>query len=164
MMSRGRLKILYDPQQYSRRNCIVIHGFLKSTMKLRTLTIRSQFGHNSVIAERHLNLKINREAIDRSHRLRSRSDSTGKPRCRPVMVKFVDYNTRSSFYRLRPKFKGANMFLHESLTQECLRWLNTARHHQSVETVWTQNGRIEIRKKDGTRVVVGCADDPGKLR
>ena len=65
---------------------------------------------------------------------------------------------------LHSKFKGSGIFVHENLTQERQRWFNMAKQNPSVERVWTQDGRIEVRRKDGSRVVIGKGSDLGKLR
>ena len=144
--------------QYSRRNCLIVHGLKESSQPENT--------DKRVIeaANHHLGLTITPESIDRSHRIGSRLDKFGNPRVRPLIVKFVDYNTRANFYRLRSKFKGSNIFVQESLTRERQGWLHTAKNHPQTEKIWTQDGRVEIRQKDGNRFVIGCRDDLKKLK
>ena len=71
--------------------------------------------------------------------------------------------TRAEFYRLRSKFKGSGIFVHENLTQERQRWFNKARQHSATERVWTQDGRIEIRQQNGARIVVSSSEDLDRL-
>ena len=153
---------LEQQEQYSRRNCLIVHGI----PEVATTSHQPENTDNKVIevAQQYLDLVIPKESIDRTHRIGSRLDKSGNPRTRPIIMKFSNYNVRSSLYHLRSKFKGANIYVHESLTQERQRWLNIARHHPSVDRTWTQDGRIEIRRKDGDRVVIGCVEDLARLK
>ena len=72
-------------------------------------------------------------------------------------------NTRAEFYRFRSKFKGSGIFEHENLTQERQRWFNKARQHSATERVWTQDGCIEIRQKNGARIVMSSSEDLDRL-
>ena len=98
--------------QYSRRNCFIVHGLKESTQPENTDKRLIE------AASHHLGMTIAPESIHRSHRIGSRLDKSDNPRVRPLIVKFVDYNTRANFYRLRSKFKGSNIFVQESLTKE----------------------------------------------
>ena len=53
----------------------------------------------------HMNRKIKPEDIDRSHRLGNPKQSI-KAKPRPIIVKFVRYNTRNTIYRNKKVLKG----------------------------------------------------------
>ena len=111
---------LSEQEQYSRRNCLIVHGIPETPQPENTDQKITE------AAKQHLGIELRPEALDRSHRIGPRLDKTGKPRARPLVVKFVDYNSRAAFYRLRAKFKGSNIYVHESLTQERQGWLTMA--------------------------------------
>ena len=84
-------------QQYSSRNCLSIHGIDEVEGEdTDELSIK--------IIEEHMNQKIKPEDIDRSHRLGNPRKSI-KAKLRPIIVKFVRYNTRNSIYRNEKLFK-----------------------------------------------------------
>jgi len=68
-------------EQYSHRNCLVIHGIkednYKSTDELALNFFKEQ-----------LNVNLNQSEIDRSHRLPSIADP------KPIIVKLTRYNTK----------------------------------------------------------------------
>ena len=164
----GREKSAILPDNLNNRssinavNCLIVHGIPEGSSS----GDQPENTDNTVIevAQRHLGLEVPKESIDRSHRIRPRLNRSGNQRVRPIMVKFANYNIRSSFYHLRSKFKELASMCMNSLTQERQRWLNTARRHPSVDRTWTHDGRIEIRKKDGGRVVIGCDGDLSKSK
>ena len=57
------------------------------------------------VIKEHMNRKIKPEDIDRSHRLGNPKQSI-KAKPRPIMVKFVRYNTRNTIYRNKKVLKG----------------------------------------------------------
>ena len=62
-----------------------------------------------------MNQKIKPEGIDRSQRLGNPKKSiTAKPR--PIIVKYVTYNTRNIIYRNKKVVKGKGISVTESLT------------------------------------------------
>ena len=76
-------------EQYSRRNCLLIHGLPKSknenTDELAIDTIKEKMGE-----------EIEKDKIDRSHRLGAPKNS-GKSRT--IIIKFVRYNTRGRIFK-----------------------------------------------------------------
>ena len=76
-------------EQYSRRNCLLIHGLPESknenTDELVIDTIKEKMGE-----------EIEKDEIDRSHRLGAPKNN-GKSR--PIIIKFVRYNTRCRTFK-----------------------------------------------------------------
>ena len=77
-------------EQYSRRNCILIHG-LKEEMDESTddrvlKLFREELNEDVLLAD-----------LDRTHRIGKKSDSSSKPR--PVIVKFARYNIREKVFK-----------------------------------------------------------------
>ena len=89
---------LVDKQeQYSRRNCFLIHGIVEETAK-------DTDGKIINTLQQSMDETIKPEDIDRSHRLgKPKSSKNAKPR--PVTVKFTRYNTRNRIYRIRKSSK-----------------------------------------------------------
>ena len=67
------------------------------------------------VIEEHINKRIKPEDIDRSHRLGNpKIYVNAKPR--PIIVKYVRYNTRNIIYRNNKVLKGKGMHVTEILT------------------------------------------------
>ena len=77
-------------EQYSRRNCILIHGSkeeMDESTDDRVLKLfREELNEDVLLAD-----------LDRTHRIGKKSDSSSKPR--PVIVKFARYNIREKVFK-----------------------------------------------------------------
>ena len=80
-----------EADQYSRRNCVVLHG-IPAEGGEDTDKIATDFFNE------HLNIKINKFDIDRSHRLPSSK--------KPLIMKFVRHNIKSKVYAARKNLKN----------------------------------------------------------
>ena len=123
-------------EQYSRRNCLLIHGLPESknenTDELVIDTIKEKMGE-----------EIEKDEIDTSHRLGT-PNNNGKSR--PIIIKFVRYNTR---YRIfKNKKKGKSISVTESLTKKRKEALKKAREDHGFENVWSSEGKIKRRKQN----------------
>ena len=82
-------------EQYSRRNCLLIHGLPESknenTDELLIDTIKEKMGE-----------EIKKDEIDRSHRLRT-TKNNGKNR--PIIITFARYNTRYRIFKNKKKLR-----------------------------------------------------------
>ena len=81
-------------EQYSRRNCILIHG-LKEEMDESTddrvlKLFREELNEDVLLAD-----------LDRTHRIGKKRDWSSKP-C-PVIVKFARYNIREKVFKSKKK-------------------------------------------------------------
>jgi hypothetical protein len=72
----------------------------------------------NVLSEK-LGVHVGKAHLDRSHRFGRRNPLSGtRPKPRPVIAKFVSYNTRSDVFRKKRKLKGTGMGITESLTKQ----------------------------------------------
>lgn len=127
-------------EQYSRRNCLLLHGVPESDKEDTDALFRS------TVAE-HLGTDVKVRDIDRTHRLGpKRADGSS----RPIIAKFARYNVRASVFREKRKFKGTKFLLTESLTKTRVAILNAARDKHGKTNVWTSDGEILVSKDKKT--------------
>ena len=147
-------------EQYSRRNCLVVHGAAEKPGENTNAIICD-------IAKEKFKQDIVMTDIDRSHRIgqRGKSDRNGRPKTRPIIVKFSRYDQRALFYARRKELKGTNIYVHENLTGERQGWLNEARKSYPAPTnkVWSQDGKIKIRTQNNRLLTIVCKADLKKL-
>ena len=62
----------------------------------------------------NLDIELDKEDLDRRHRVGKSNRSDGKPR--PIIIKFARYNVRRDVYSNQRKLKGKNLLIIESLT------------------------------------------------
>ena len=133
-------------EQYSRRNCILIHG-LKEEMDESTddrvlKLFREELNEDVLLAD-----------LDRTHRIGKKSDSSSKPR--PVIVKFARCNIREKVFKSKKKLKGKNISITESLTRYRMSVLNEAREKYGFKNAWTYDGRILYKdNNDGQKIKI----------
>ena len=95
-------------EQYSRRNCLLIHGLPESKNESTDLLAMEAI-------ETQMNIKITDNDIDRTHRIR-KPKNNGKPR--PVIIKFVRYNDRKKIFSSKILLKYSGVLITESF--ECI--------------------------------------------
>lgn len=142
-----QLEDKYDElEQYSRRNCIVLHRVPESPSECpRREAIR--------LFQEEMGVTVQIDSIDRAHRLRSQKTtpeavSRGN---RPLIVKFTSYAIRDSVFKNKKKLKGKNYSITESLTQKRLKLLKQAAETHGKRNVWTMDGKIVILGSDGKK-------------
>ena len=133
-----------DLEQYSRINCLLIHGE-PEVVGEKTDDLFLNF------AKDKLGLTLDPSDISRSHRLGApRKDK--KPR--PIIVKFCRYNIRSTVFFNKSKLKGSNRMVTESLTRIRVFFLKQAIGKHGAKNVWTMNGEIFFKRgKDKIRYI-----------
>ena len=99
-------------EQYSRRNCIIIHG-LEQKQNEDTDQLAINFFKN------RLKVNVDHRDLDRTHRLPSAN--------KPLIVKFARHNIKEKVYTDKTNLRGTKMLVTESLTRVRLRM------HQKVE-------------------------------
>ena len=136
---KGRVEILEkesdDQEQYSRRNCILVHGLEENKDEI-TDDLVASFIKNKM----DIDLSVN--DIDRSHRI-------GKPsprKIRPIIIKFVRYNDRRKVFSNKKKLKESGISIKESLTAGSLGELSKARNKHGFKNVWTIDGKILFKE------------------
>lgn len=131
-------------EQYSRRNCILIHGIPESPNEDTDTKVIDTI-------KEHLDISITEEDIDRSHRLGKRS--TNQQKSRPIIVKLVRYNTRRKIFYNKKKLKGKKLSITESLTKKRMEYLKKAQDEKEFRNVWSSDGRI-MYKNDNNEATV----------
>ena len=120
-------------EQYSRWNCILIHGIAENKEENTDQQAIDFINDN-------LDIKVNEIDIDRSHRI-GRYDKT-KKKARPIIVKFARYNVTGRVFHEKRKLKGTGKTITESLTTKRMGQLNDARKKDGFNNVWSYNGKI----------------------
>lgn len=134
----------FDSQeQYSRRNCLLVHGIEEkegeSTDKIIIDTVADK-----------MNLAITSEDLDRSHRIGKKKE--GK-KSRPIIVKFSRYNVRQKVFSNKKLLKGSDISITESLTATRMAKLKEARDKKGFKSVWTFDGKILFKDEENKTVV-----------
>ena len=131
-------------EQYSRRNCLLLHGVAEnkneSTDDVVMKTTHEKMGE-----------EIRGTDIDRTHRI-GKAKSDGKSR--PIIIKFVRYNTRNKVFRKKKQLKGSGVSITESLTARKISQLKKAREEHEFKNVWSVDGRIMYLDKNDNKVKV----------
>ena len=136
-------KQLDKQEQYSRRNCILIHGIPENkgedTDKEILKVINDDIDENVSITD-----------IDRSHRIGMFIQGNRNPR--PVIVKFARYHVRRKVFSNKKNLKGKPVSITESLTAKRMEILKKARDEKGFKNVWTYDGSIMYKDVDEDKV------------
>ena len=117
-------------EQYSQHNCRLVHVIVEETVEDTDEKIINTL-------QQSMDEIIKSEDIDRSHRLdKPKSSKNAKPR--PIIVKFVRYNTCNRIYRNKKNLKGTGISLTESLTAKRINMLEKAKEEHTFINVWSQ--------------------------
>ena len=131
-------------EQYSRRNCLLLHGVAEnnneSTDDDIMKTIREKMGEEI----RHID-------IDRTHRI-GKAKSDGKSRL--IIIKFARYNTCNKVFRKKKQLKGSGVSITENLIARRISQLKKAREEHEFKNVWSADGRIICLDKNDNKVKV----------
>ena len=131
-------------EQYSRRKCLLVQGIMDEAVEHTDKKIINTL-------QQSMNETIKPEDIDRSHRLgKPKSSKNSKPR--PIIVKFVRYNSHNRIYRNKKKLKGTGISVTESLTAKRINMLEKAREEHTFNNVWSQDGKIMFFDKNTNKV------------
>ena len=130
-------------EQYSRRNCLLIHGIAENKEENTDQQAIDFINEN-------LEMKIDEIDIDRSHRI-GRYDKT-KKKPRPIIVKFVRYNVRGGVFREKRKLKGTGKTITKSLTTKRIGQLNDVRETFGFHNVWSYDGKILYKINNEVKV------------
>lgn len=147
-----------EAEQYSRINCLEINGVPEANNE-NVIEIVKSVGDA-------LGVKLSSEDIDASHRLGPKQDG----RRRGIIVKFVRRHVKEEMLRKRKIKRNLNtndigmssgpaevVYMNESLSQSRRKVLNAARQlrkEQGFAFVWVKNGRIFLRKDEGSRAIM----------
>ena len=130
-------------EQYSRRNCVLIHGIAENKEENTDQQAIDFINDN-------LDIKIDKIDIDRSHRI-GRYDKA-KKKARPIIVKFARYNVRGMVFREKRKLKGTGKSITESLKTKRIGQLNDAREKYGFNNVWSYDRKILYKVNNEVKV------------
>ena len=144
---------LEDQMQYSRRNCLLVHGLPEPEKESES----SRENTDSTVMElfeNTLGAGISKWDIGRSHRLGKRKTTP-----RPVIVRFVSYRQRKSVFDLKKKLKGKKIYITESLTKQRYELLNKCKETFGQFNVWSIDGRIHCQTPQDGKIVCTNLED-----
>ena len=129
-----------DQEQYSRRNCLLIHGLTETKTEDTDEMVLD-------VINNKLNIEMSQISIDRNHRLGKRKGPGQKPRA--FIVKFTRYKGRHHAFSKKKLMKGTGISVTESLTLKRMEHLKKAREQHGFAHVWTLDGKIMFKGNDG---------------
>lgn len=152
-----------NAEQYSRRSCLRISG-VAETPEESVDGIVLDIAHDCEV-----DLKL--EDIDRSHRLPTRqAAAASNPKPADIIVKFVSYRSRAALLSCKSHLKNSvkykGVYINEDLTRYRAGLLRSARllvKSGKVQSAWSRDGRIFIKKNDGSRMVINSEDDMSNM-
>lgn len=150
-----------DSQQYSRRNCLLIHGIPEEDGENTTTASLNKINHR-------LDLQLSPSDIDRSHRLGRPKSSSSKTdtKTRPIILKFISYSHREQVYSAKKGFKGTSIMITESLTPKRMVLYRAAQRMMKegeIISVWSMDGRIIVLTKNNHKVNIASLSDLDKI-
>ena len=141
---------LDELEQYSRRNCLLIHG-IKETSDEKTDILSLNIMNQKL----KLNNPIQPSDLDRTHRLgKPKQTGSDTTRPRPIIVKFISYAKRSDVFRNKRFLKATGTTISENLTVVRSGLLKAAQSKQSVVNAWSMDGRIICLLNNGKRFTI----------
>ena len=130
-----------DSEQYSRRNCLLVHGVEEQEQENTDNIVLS-------VIKEHLDIELLVKDLDRSHRIGKRNSNS---ECRLTIVKFISYNNRRKIFNNKKRLKGTGVSIGESLTAERMRQLKIVRDQFGFKDVWSIDGRIMYKDSTSTK-------------
>ena len=136
-----------DLEQYSRSNCLVIHGCenVPKSKPGKYLEIEN-FVCNTLNEHLQLDSPLQANDLDIAHPLPSKKNT-------PVIVKFIRRTQKNEVYRKKRLLKGTKMIITESLTKRRLQLLEKARLEFKQCPVWSWKGEIFVFHNNKKKVI-----------
>ena len=136
-----------DLEQYSRSNCLVIHGCenVPKSKPGKYLEIEN-FVCNTLNEHLQLDSPLQANDLDIAHPLPSKKDT-------PVIVKFIRRTQKNEVCRKKRLLKGTKMIITESLTKCRLQLLEKARLEFKQCQVWSWKGEIFVFHNNKKKVI-----------
>lgn len=130
-------KSVEEAEQYQRRNNLRVFGIPEA---------RGESTDGIVIGlfKDKLDIDLPLERVERTHRVgrpRPPGDD-GKPRHRPIIVRFNSYRDRREVFSNKKRLKGSGITIREDLTTKRAEVLRHAIQQHGPSKVWTVDGRI----------------------
>jgi hypothetical protein len=157
---------LDEYEQYSRRNCLLIHGIAEkddeNTNSVATNTIA-----------KYLDVSVTNDDIDRTHRLGPKlkrshhnsgeSNTKSQASARPIIIKFCSYAKRDQIFKVKSRLKKTGIIITENLTAKRMQLLNDTKKHESVRSAWSIDGRIQCITFTDKYINIKNASDLARL-
>ena len=150
-------EIIDNQEQYSRRNCLLIHGVAETQREKTDAVVLDIFQNQLGIPEEAININY----FERSHRLgKVRSTDQGRRGSkRPIIEKFTSYRTRNEVFYNKKKLKGSNVVITENLTKKRYSLLKASLDVLGRHSCWTKDGRILTKKNNEVVQIKGWSAD-----
>ena len=156
--TRVEIQLLKDhveeAEQYSRRNCLLLHGVLEKRGENTDEFVKT-------FCKENLDFEITNYNLNRSHRLKKSSNAKDRPA--PIIAKFVQHNVKAYLYNRKKCLKGTGYLMTESLTKkrmELIKKLKRLRNEKKINSFWSLDGRIYFDLiKDGSIFHIKCMKD-----
>ena len=139
-------KTLDRQEQYSRRNCPLVHGVEENnnedTDQEIIKIVKNNFGEEITIHD-----------IDRTHHLGKRKLDKNVPQ--PIIVKFTGYNVCYKIFKSKKKLKGKTVSITEIIRMRRVVELKTAREMHGFKNAWSQDSKIlfsDVNDKNKVKV------------
>ena len=120
-------------EQYSRRNCLLIHGVTEGNQENTDALALEIFREK-------LHIELTQRDLDRTHRIGKNDKSINRPG--PVFVKFIRYNDRKNILSKKKQLKNSGISITENPAKLRLGKLAKAKEDFGFKNVWTVDGRI----------------------
>jgi hypothetical protein len=128
-----------DQEQYHRRNNVRVFGVPEAGGEDVTAVITGLFSDK-------LDLQIDTSLIDRCHRV-GRVPAPGESRRpRPILIKFISYQTRRDVLSVRRRLKGTSITIREDLTRRRNQFYQEVAKRVGFRNTWSVDGRILWRE------------------
>ena len=152
---------LDDQEQYSRSNCLILHGCQDFPPKESNNQVFENYVINKINTKLDLETPVTAQDVDICHLLSS------KKKKNPIIIKFVRRTLRNKVFSLKSKLKSSDphekLSITESLTQRRLKLIEEARKVFQFRNVWTVNGSVYCFF-DGKKHLIDDFNDISKIR
>ena len=129
-------KDMDDQEQYSRSNCLIVHG-VKNIPKRGEYLDNENFICSELNKKLTLNPPIQASDLDIAHPLPSRKGDA-------MIVKFLRRTQRNLIYSKKRQLKGSGVIITESLTKRRLKLLEAAKSAFGRFSAWSMKGDVYV--------------------
>jgi len=149
---------LNELEQYRRRQNLEIHG-----IPMPDNETNADVEDKVLQVLKKIDTTLSKDSIDVVHRLRGKPKTDQNKKYPSIIVRFIARKTRNYIYSSRKKLKSAEfdhprieVFVNENLTsrkKHLLAQANQKRKDLHWKYLWTNNGRINLRKNENDAVI-----------
>jgi len=156
---------LNELERYGRRQNLKIHG-----ISMPDNETNAEVEDKVLQVLTKIDITITKDAIDVVHRLTEKPKTDQNKKCPSIIVRFIARKTRNNIYSSRKTLKSAEfdepridrVFINENLTsrkKHLLAQANQKRKDLHWKYLWTNNGRIHLRKNENDAVITIQTED-----